>query len=175
MPESFKPVVDARAKILILGTMPGKASLRAAQYYAHKQNKFWPVIFAVFAGARAPLDYADKLAVLQKNKLALWDCLAACVRKSSLDGDIRQERPNKIPALLKKYRAIKRIIFNGQAAYKYFLKHFGAPEDFCADFFVMPSTSPANAVMNFSQKLAAWEKGLKISGQPLPNYRRIKN
>ncbi|MDR1124182.1 MAG: DNA-deoxyinosine glycosylase [Elusimicrobiota bacterium] len=162
MPKSFKPVIDERAEILILGTMPGEASLRAAQYYAHKQNKFWPVIFALFAGGRAPLDYADKLAVLQKNKLALWDSLAACIRRGSLDGDIRAERPNKIPALLKKYGGIKRIIFNGRAAHGYFVKHFGAPEDFCADFFVMPSTSAANAKMSFAQKLSVWEKGLKM-------------
>ncbi|MDR0735191.1 MAG: DNA-deoxyinosine glycosylase [Elusimicrobiota bacterium] len=161
MPESFKPVIDARAQVLILGTMPGEASLRAAQYYAHKQNKFWPVIFAVFADGRAPLDYADKLAVLQKNKLALWDCLAACVRHGSLDGDIRAERPNKIPALLNKYGSVKKIIFNGRAAYKYFLKYFGAPQHFCAAFSVMPSTSPANAAMSFAQKLTAWENGLK--------------
>ena len=158
MLRSFKPVIDANARILILGTMPGAASLAARQYYAHKQNKFWPVIFAVFEGGRAPLDYADKLAVLQANKIALWDSLEKCRRQGSLDSAIECEVPNKIPALLKKYPNIKKIIFNGQGSFKYFVKHLSPP---AIPYEILPSTSPAHATKSFKQKLQAWRKAIK--------------
>ncbi|MDR0645659.1 MAG: DNA-deoxyinosine glycosylase [Elusimicrobiota bacterium] len=157
MPKSFKYITDAKAKILILGSMPGEASLKAKEYYAYKHNKFWEIIFDAFEEGRAPLDYKDKLKTLKKNNIALWDTLQKCKRKGSLDGNIAGETPNNVPLLLKKYPHIKKLLFNGQAAFKYFVKHFGKPQK---DYIVLPSTSPANAGVNFKEKLAKWKAAL---------------
>ena len=43
------PVVGEAPLILILGSMPGAASLAAAQYYAHPANRFWPLMALLFS------------------------------------------------------------------------------------------------------------------------------
>jgi TDG/mug DNA glycosylase family protein len=157
MPKSFKYIAADGAKILILGSMPGEASLKAKEYYAYKHNKFWEIIFGVFEENRAPLDYKDKLATLKKHNIALWDSLQKCRRKGSLDSDITREIPNNIPLLLKKRASIKKMLFNGRASFKYYVKYFGKPK---IEYIILPSTSPANAGIGFKEKLARWKKAL---------------
>jgi hypoxanthine-DNA glycosylase len=157
MPKSFKYIAGQNAKILILGSMPGEASLKAREYYAYKHNKFWNIIFEIFDVGRAPLDYKDKLETLKKHNIALWDTLQKCRRKGSLDGDISKETPNNIPRLLGEYLHIQKILFNGQASFKYYAKHFGKPQ---IKYVVLPSTSPANAGIDYKTKLARWKAAL---------------
>ena len=83
----FPPVFDSGSRILILGSMPGEASLAAGQYYAHPRNAFWPLIAGVL-GVSMPVDYADRLAMLQASGVALWDVIARCKRQGSLDSAI---------------------------------------------------------------------------------------
>jgi len=80
---SFEPIEDAVSTVLILGSMPGKASLAAGEYYAHPRNVFW-TIMGELVGAHPGLPYQDRLKILRCSGIALWDVLGSCVRPGSL-------------------------------------------------------------------------------------------
>ena len=56
---SFPPIEDASAHTLILGTMPGAASLAARQYYAHPRNAFWSILGELI-GFDPRIDYLER-------------------------------------------------------------------------------------------------------------------
>jgi len=95
---SFPPIADARARVLVLGTLPGEESLRRREYYAHPRNLFWPIVFALF-GAKPATDYAERLAFVAARRIALWDVCEFAEREASADTAIRAERPNAIDRL----------------------------------------------------------------------------
>lgn len=155
---SFPPVADASARILILGSMPGEESLRAGQYYAHPRNAFWKLMGELFA-ANPELPYAQRTQRLKKSGIALWDVLASCVRKGSLDSAIAADSitPNDFQAFFAAHKKITRVFFNGATAERSFRMHvlpgLNAPP---LQFTRLPSTSPAHAALGYAQKLAAW-------------------
>jgi hypoxanthine-DNA glycosylase len=159
---SFPPVCDNRARVLILGSMPGAESLARQQYYAHPRNAFWSIMQAL-AGAGPELEYAQRLAALRNSGIALWDVLSACRRAGSLDANIEpaSELPNDIAGLLAEFPRIALVCFNGATAERLFNKHvrpqLATAED-RIEFRRLPSTSPAHAAMRPADKLAAWRK-----------------
>lgn len=94
---SFPPLINSKTRVLVVGSMPGAASLKAQEYYAYKYNQFWRIIFDLFAGGRIPQNYEDKKQVLLSKSIGLWDALAACQREGSLDGNIKEPTPNDFP------------------------------------------------------------------------------
>jgi len=154
---SFAPFVNAETETLILGTMPGAMSLLKQEYYAHKQNQFWKIMFTVFSNGVIPEAFIKRVAFVQQNKIGLWDVLAHCERKGSLDIHIKNHTENNIPALLQEFPKIKKILFNGKESHRYFMKKFGNIDGIV--FHVMPSTSPANTI-KFEEKLVAWKAAL---------------
>lgn len=158
MLKSFAPVINAQSKFMVIGSMPGDASLKAQEYYAYKHNAFWSIIFDVFSPGHTPQNYADKLNTLLTHGGALWDTLAACRRQGSLDSAIKDAKPNNFSLLFKQYPNIKTLLFNGQTAYKLFKKHFGQPEGKTCR--VLPSTSPAHAALSYADKLSIWQEAL---------------
>ncbi len=152
------------ARVLILGSMPGVASLAAGQYYAHPRNQFWPIM-GQLCGAQHALPYAARLARLQQHGIALWDALAACVRRGSLDAaiDPASAVANDLPALLHRHRGIALVCCNGATAHRILLRHHGAelaaslPWVRCLR---LPSTSPANAGASPAEKLSAWRAAI---------------
>ena len=105
---SFPPIINNESKILILGSIPGIKSLEMQQYYAHPQNKFWKIIFELF-NEKFTTDYKERIEILEKHHIALWDVIDTCERKGSLDSEIRNEEANKIGELLHNYPNIKAI------------------------------------------------------------------
>lgn len=148
------PVVDARTRILILGSFPGAASLAAAQYYAHPRNLLWPILSQLAGEDLASLPYADRLPRLLAHGFGLWDVLGACEREGSLDSAIRAPAANDFARLHQLCPLLETVGFNGQTSGKF------APQFADAGYrtVVLPSTSPAYASLTFEAKLQAWRK-----------------
>jgi double-stranded uracil-DNA glycosylase len=150
---SFPPVFDERARVLVLGTLPGEESLRRQQYYAHPRNLFWRVAFALFE-ATPPTDYAERLAFVAAHRIALWDVCELGERERSADTTIRSERPNAIDRLLDEHPLIRAVAFNGTTAQRLYDRHFARRATLT--YLALPSTSPAHATIDFAAKLARW-------------------
>lgn len=155
---SFPPFVNADAEILILGTMPGAMSLAKQEYYAHRQNAFWKIMYTIFSDGIVPEAFSQKVALLAAHNIALWDVLAHCERKGSLDSNIKNQVENDILGLLSEYPKIRKILFNGKESHRFFLKKFGPIAGVSLE--VMPSTSPAYT-LKFDEKLKAWRSALR--------------
>lgn len=156
--QSFPPVENPDATILILGSMPGKESLRAGQYYAHPHNAFWPIM-GELVGAAPALPYEKRIQKLQSAGIALWDVLASCTRHSSLDADIVADSicANDFASFFRSHPQITRVFFNGAMAEQCFHKQVQPLlEPQPLHYRRLPSTSPANASLRYEQKLQAW-------------------
>ena len=158
---SFPPLVRPKARALVLGSMPGVASLTAQQYYAHPRNHFWPIM-ADIAGLDAQAPYAERVEALTQSGIAVWDVLQSCARTGSLDSAIQAGTrvPNDFAAFFAEHPGITRVCFNGTEAQNSFIRHVlpGLSVE-GVDFVRLPSTSPAHAVA-FANKLAAWRAAL---------------
>lgn len=146
--------------MLVLGSMPGQASLRAQQYYAHPQNAFWRIAGAVL-GFDPQAPYAKRKAALVASGVALWDVLAACTRPGSLDADIVHATavPNDFEGILARRPGIVRICFNGATAEAMFHRHVTSRGRIGRrlELVRLPSTSAAHASLSEVAKLAAWQ------------------
>lgn len=158
---SFEPVIGRKPRILILGSMPGVVSLQAVQYYANPRNAFWPIMAELF-GIKIDCDYEERVEQISCLPVVLWDTIKACHREGSLDSNIKKHQleANNIPSLLKQYSDIRLVACNGATSEKYFnqLVKLRLPEDHGVVVKRLPSTSPANATMNFDQKLSSWRE-----------------
>lgn len=149
------PRIDAQARTLILGSFPSAASLKAQQYYAHRQNQFWRVIGALLEQPLFEMDYAARWPYLHAAGIGVWDVYATCEREGSLDSDIRMGVANDFTSLKVLAPKLERVCFNGQTAGK-FQRMFS---DMGYTVLVLPSTSPAYT-LGFERKLAAWQAAL---------------
>lgn len=153
---SFAPAGNADARVLILGSMPGRKSLQQNQYYAHPQNAFWKIMDEL-VGAHPHLSYDARLCALTSSGIALWDVLASCERKTSLDSHIRNESANDFALFFAQHPHITQVFFNGGKAEQCFRKFVQGKQDLPPlQFQRLPSTSPAHAGMNYKGKLQAW-------------------
>lgn len=165
---SFPPIAAPDAETLILGSMPGDASLAAGRYYAHPHNAFWPIM-AGLLGFSADDAYADRVAALLDARIALWDVLGTCSRQGSLDAriDRASEVANDFAAFFGTHPHIVRVCFNGAKAETAFRRHVRLALDGRTLSFVrLPSTSPAHAALGFKAKLAAWRAAIPLPMLP---------
>lgn len=151
---SFAPVVSPATRVLILGSLPGEASLAAARYYANPRNQFWRLIGAVIGADVAGQEYEARLACLLQHGIGLWDAIGTAIRTGSLDAAIRDVEANPLPALIETLPNLQAVAFNGMKS-----AAIGAP--LLADIkrialLPLPSSSPAHAALSFEAKLAQW-------------------
>ena len=150
---SFDPVVDARTRILVLGSLPGDMSLRRAEYYGNPRNQFWALMEAVLATELTTLPYAARLARLLRAGVGLWDVIRSATRAGSLDAAIRDHRPNALAQLAASLPDLRLVAFNGGKAGLIGRKQL--PPGFAPDLVTLPSSSPAHTLA-FAAKRAAW-------------------
>ena len=164
---SFAPVASADARILILGSMPGVASLNAGQYYAHPQNRFWLIMGRLLGFDPLQTLYEQRIRYLTNAGVALWDVLQSCERSGSLDSAIRRETQvvNDFPGFLATHPNIRRIYFNGAHAEQSFRRYVRPllPDTTALTFIRLPSTSPAHASLSFDDKLACWRSVIETA------------
>lgn len=156
---SFPPIADDNARLVILGSIPGQASLRAGQYYAHPRNQFWPLMAELLA-FDAGCDYQQRCGQLRMAGIALWDVLQSCVRPGSLDAaiDDKTAQANDFQAFFSRFHRLDRVFFNGATAERLFIKQVLPllPVQRLS-LQRLPSTSPAHAGMSYKQKLQCWQ------------------
>ena len=155
----FPPIARDDARLLILGTMPSRASLAASRYYAHPRNAFWPILTGLLQ-LDAP-DYAARAAAVKARGIAIWDVLQACFRSGSLDSAIDESSvvPNDFAGFYRRHPLIRRVFFNGARAESLYRRHvLPCLQEPAATLPLqrLPSTSPAHAGMSLEQKAAAW-------------------
>jgi hypoxanthine-DNA glycosylase len=156
----FAPLVGGAPRVLILGSLPGAASIAQQQYYAQAQNAFWLIMGRLF-GAGRELPYDQRVRKLIAQRVAVWDVLAAAQRAGSLDASIVRESiaVNDVAALLREFPTIAFVAFNGRTAAELYHRHVHAtlPESLRAlPTATLPSTSPAHAALDLQAKLARW-------------------
>lgn len=151
---SFAPLAAPDTRLLILGSLPGAASLAAGRYYAHPQNRFWHLMGAAIDADLCALPYDGRLAALRQAHIGLWDVIRDAHRPGSLDAAIRDPAANDLAALAAALPELNAIAFNGATAARLGRRALGAAAPW--PLLRLPSSSPAHAAMNLDTKRAAW-------------------
>ena len=156
----FAPISAPSARVLVLGSVPGTASLESGEYYGHPRNAFWPIMGELF-GAGPDLDYATRARRLTRTGVAVWDVLRACRRTGSGDSEIERgsEVANDFDIFFAAHSRIRAIFLNGgmaEIAWRRFAVPRMDPSLRALPVTRLPSTSPAHASRTLAQKTAAW-------------------
>jgi hypoxanthine-DNA glycosylase len=158
------PVGSSDARLLILGSLPGDASLAAARYYAHPTNQFWRLLGAAIGDDLAALDYAARLERLAARSIALWDVVADAHRQGSLDGAIREVRANPLAEFVATHSRLEAVAFNGRTAAA--IGRRALEQVTGIDLIDLPSSSAA-LTRPFAEKLLAWDALARFAALPI--------
>ena len=143
----FPPIVDEQCRVLVLGSMPSVVSLERQQYYGHKQNYFWPMLFSLLEEPYSD-DYSKKKDLLLRHHIALWDVLASCEIRGADDSSIRNPKANDLRRIFDA-ADITAVFATGKKAAALY-------DRFCRstcgmDVICLPSTSPANCGCSYER------------------------
>ena len=164
--ESFEPIEDKNAEILILGTFPSKISLNTGegQYYSNPRNQFWKILSFIY-NEEIPETYKNKIIWLMNHKIALWDIIKKANRSGSLDKNIRNEEPNDILNFISLHPNLRLIVINGKSKNKrnngarFLFENYFDESSFPQDIQILylPSSSPS-CRMTFENKKQIWKQ-----------------
>jgi TDG/mug DNA glycosylase family protein len=155
------PIARADARLFILGSLPGDASLAAQQYYANPQNQFWRLVGSVIGQDLHSLPYAARLERLAEHQIGLWDVIGSAARRGSLDQAIRDANHNRIEHLVHEFPELRAIAFNGGTSAAVGRKLIGS--ETALTLIDLPSSSPANT-QPFAEKAMIWEQLRRFCG-----------
>ena len=160
MLQGFEPVVGPASRLLVLGSFPGEASLKAGRYYAHPRNQFWPILAQVLGQPLLDWPFERRYQAVIAAGLGIWDVYAACEREGSLDTSIRNAERNDFGLVRRECPGLVAIAHNGGESFRHakYTQALGLPVH------KLPSTSPANASWSFDRKLAAWGEVFRLYG-----------
>jgi len=155
MLQGLPPRLASNTRLVVLGSFPGEASLRAQQYYGHPRNQFWPILTELFSNQPSvvcALPYAQRMQWLLEQGVGVWDVYAACTREGSLDANIQSAEINDLHKLRVWCPNLTAIAHNGGESYRHarITRTLGLP------VYRLPSTSPANASWSLQRKRDAW-------------------
>ena len=163
MLQGLPPLLSATTRLVVLGSFPSVASLRAQQYYGHPQNQFWKIVATLLSPDAAVVlaqPYDTRAQWLLAHGVGLWDVYAACEREGSLDSHIQNAQVNDLPSLRTRCPALAGVAHNGGESFR----HARITQALGLPVYRLPSTSPANASWSFTRKLAAWREVLEAVG-----------
>ena len=161
--QGLPPLLSVDTRLVVLGSFPGVASLRAQQYYGHPQNHFWKIVATLLSpdpAAVQALGYDARAQWLLAQGVGLWDVYAACEREGSLDSHIQNAQVNDLPSLRTHCPALVAIAHNGGESFR----HARITQALGLPVYRLPSTSPANASWSFARKLGAWREVFEAAG-----------
>ncbi len=157
----FAPIISANTKVLVLGSIPGQASLKQSQYYAHPRNTFWSIVYALLSEGVVSANYNERVDLIQRVGIGLWDSVKLCERPGSLDAQIIDSSivANDFSSLFISAPQIRAVFFNGAKSEAVFKKYvgFGLLESNTVHYQRLPSTSPAHAAMSYLEKRECWK------------------
>ena len=157
------PIARPDARLFILGSLPGNASLTAQRYYAHPQNQFWRLVGSVIGEDLHSLTYEHRLERLAEHRIGLWDVIGSAERQGSLDQSIRNANHNRIEQLLHDYPCLEAIAFNGGKSAAIGRKLIGGSPGLT--LIDLPSSSPAYT-RPIAEKAAAWARLAQFCSSP---------
>ena len=147
------PVGSSDARLLILGSLPGDASLKTKRYYAHPQNQFWRLVGAAIGEDLAGIEYEHRLECIATRGIAMWDVVGEASRQGSLDGAIRGATPNQLREFVAAHPRLAAIAFNGKTAARLGRAALGDLPGI--ELIDLPSSSPANTLAQV-EKAKSW-------------------
>ena len=154
------PVIGPQTRLLVLGSFPGVASLRAQRYYGHPQNQFWRLLETLWNQPWGDTRYEERLEVLRTRGLGIWDVYASCEREGSLDSAIRHATLNNFAWVQAQCPQLQAIAHNGGESFR----HARHTQALGLPVVRLPSTSPANASWSFERKLQVWREVFEATG-----------
>ena len=148
------PIIPHNVRLLILGSLPGDASLAAQRYYAHPRNRFWRLLGNVLGHDLVALAYEARLPVLATVRIGLWDVVASAQRRGSLDTAMRAVTANPLAECIDGLADLRAVAFNGATAAKIGRRALAGRAGLA--LIDLPSSSPAHAAMSVAEKAARW-------------------
>lgn len=158
--QGLPPIISPQARLLVLGSFPGAASLAAGRYYAHPRNHFWPILAALWQVDLPAMPYEQRVEELRRRGLAVWDVYASCAREGSLDSAIREPVMNDLAGLRRIAPGLALAAHNGGES----ARAMKLTAALGWEVLRLPSTSPANASWSFERKREAWAAAFRLAG-----------
>ncbi|WP_273478088.1 DNA-deoxyinosine glycosylase [Ignavigranum ruoffiae] len=148
----LSPLYQSDSKILILGSFPSVQTRAYGFFYGHPQNRFWPLMSALF-GETLSNEIGERRDFLLRHQIAVYDSIYQCDIIGSSDASIQNVIPTDLSQVFQQSQ-IEQVFCNGATSYKYYQKYHTKQSQIAG--MKLPSTSPANARFRLADLLEAW-------------------